>query len=385
MSLDLAHIIQQVQQFGEATYERLARRQKQLPALIQDYTLLGQMDPKDLMDRLARAPEGWSGALPTHDAPTAQFPPPKPPAQIDVLAADGSQVYPDRHSPILYYLINIGAILMPYGSQRPPETTCQPALYYDPEDIYDAGHLISPAIVNGQRDVAELTELAALAEKPSQRHSLALLDNSLLLRLASGDRANINKTVHRLINQFVDSLTRLQQSAVNLAGFIDRPGRTDLLNTISLVNSSKSHNAYSGLVDRDLMTEWLKPTHRTAVFRWGTTDFPELSQAGHALHFFYLHMRRPGVIARVEIPQWVAENNARVEQVHAGILWDSRSTGGYPYSLIRAHELAVITQRERQALEQWLLKNLVDHGLTLEPSQKAVTKAWLGRSRRHNV
>lgn len=385
MSLDLAHIIQQVQRFGEATLERLARRQQQLPALVEAYSALGQLDADDLRQRLDRTPDGWQGALPTYENLTAQFAPPPPPAQIDILAADGSQIYPDRHSPVLYFLINVGAIRMPYGSQRKPETTSRPDLYYEPDDVFDSGHLVSAAIINGRRDVAELTELAALAEMPSRHPSLAILDNSLQLRLASGERDKINKTAHRLINQFIEALTRLQQSPVNLAGFIDRPGRTDVLSTISLLTSQASHNIYGGLVDRDLMAEWLEPYHRTAVFRWQTTDFPEASQNGHALYFFYLHTGRPGAIARVEIPQWVAENHTRVEQIHAGLLRDSRSTGGYPYSLIRAHELAVVTQPERQALEQWLMKNLVDHGLTLEPSQKALTKSWLGRPRRHNL
>jgi hypothetical protein len=382
MSLDLPHIVQQIQQFGEATLERLAHRQKQLPIVSQAFAALVELDDDELAQKLERAADGWQGALPTQDPLTAQYPPPDPPAQIDILAADGSQIYPDRHSPMLYFLINIGAIHIPYGSPQTPETFSRPHLYFDPQDVFDAGHLISTAIVNAYRDVAEL---AALAEMPSSRRSLAMLDNSLLLRIASGDREKINKTAHRLINQFIDALTHLRQSPANLAGFIDRPGGTDLLNTVSLLTNQENHNVYSGLLDRDLMDGWLKPYHRSAVYRWQMVEFPELVQAGHGLHFFYLNMGRPGAIVRVEIPRWVAEDNLRVEQVHAGILRDSRSSGGYPYSLIRAHELAVVTQRERQALEQWLLKNLIEQGLTLEPSQKAVTKGWLGRPRRHNI
>jgi hypothetical protein len=385
MSLDLPHIIQQVQQFGEATLKRLAMRQKQLPALVQAFSDLGQVDTQSLLERLETTPEGWRGALPTQERLTTQFPPPDPLEEIDVIATDGSQIYPDRHSPVLYYLINIGGIRMPYGDQRRPDTFSRPSLYYNPEDVFDGGHLVSPAIVNGRRDVTEMVELAALAEQPSNALQLALLDNSLLLRLASGDREKITKSAHQLIKEFVGALSRLRHAGAGIAGFIDRPGSTDLLNTVAHLASSEYSTLFTGLIDLDLMAEWLQPYHRSALFRWQMTDFPELSQAGHALHFFYLHTGPAGAIARIEVPQWVAEDPNRVNQVHAGILRDSRSTGGYPYSLIRAHELAVVTYRERDALEQWLFKNLVDHGLTLSPSRKAMAKKWLGGERKHKL
>lgn len=385
MSLDLPHIIKQVQQFGEAASQRITMQQKQLPVLKQAFIQLEGIDSNDQKTRLASTPASWHGAVPALEPLTDQFPPPKASKEINIFAADGSQIYPDRHSPMLYYLINIGGIKLPYGSQRPPDTFSSPRLYYEPQDLYDAGRLVSASLINGLRDVAELAALAGLASPPFPKPGLALLDNSLILRLALGERGQITKTAHQLIKEYLQALSQVQKSGANLAGFIDRPGRTDLLNTIAVLTEQETSNIYPGLVDRDLMRLWLKPYHRSAVFQWKTPDFPELSRAGHGLHFFYLNLGRPDAIARIEIPEWVALEPKRVEQVHTGILRDSQATGGFPYSLIRAHELAVVTHQERLALEQWLLKNLVDRGLSMDHSQKAITKGWLGRPRRHRV
>ena len=385
MSLDLPHIVHQVQQFGEATSQRISTLQQQLPALTKAFIELEKYELGQLEERFSTTPETWQGAVPPLEPITTQVPPPQALDEIDIIAADGSQIYPDRHSPLLYYLINIGGISLPYGSQRPPRTFSRPKLYYDSKDLFDAGHLVSTAIINGHRDVAELSTLVELVGQPSTDPTLALLDNSLQLRLAAGNREQISKTAHQLMKDFVHALTQMQQSGANLAGYIDRPGGTDLLHSVALLSGQGTSNTYPGLLDRDLMGQWLQPLHRSAVFLWKSLDFPEASRAGHSLHFFYLNLGHPDAIARIEIPKWVAEDQGRIQQVHAGILRDSQATGGYPYSLIRAHELAVVTQQERVALEQWLVKNLIDIGLPLNPSQKAITKGWLGRRRRHHV
>ena len=295
-------------------------QQKQLPVLEQAFIQLEGFDSNELETLLANTPASWHGAIPALDPLTGQFPPPEAIQEIDIFAADGSQIYPDRHSPMLYYLINIGGIKLPYGSQRSPDTFSSPRLHYDPRDLYDAGRLVSASIINGRRDVAELSALAGLASPPSPTPGLSLLDNSLMLRLAIGEPGQITKTAHQLIKEYLQALSQIQKSGTNLAGFIDRPGRTDLLNTIAVLTKQETSNIYPGLVDRDLMRQWLKPYHRSAIFRWKTPDFTELSRAGHGLHFFYLNLGRPDAIARIEVPKWVALEPMRVQQVHSGIL-----------------------------------------------------------------
>ena len=49
------------------------------------------------------------------------YPLPPMPAQATLLAADGSQIYPDRHAPVNYCLINVGAIQVRLGAPDPPQ------------------------------------------------------------------------------------------------------------------------------------------------------------------------------------------------------------------------------------------------------------------------
>jgi hypothetical protein len=82
---------------------------------------------------------------------------------------------------------------------------------------------------------------------------------------------------------------------------------------------------------------------------------------------------------------WVSQDPARLDLIHAGILADSQSSGGFPYSLARAHELAVVSTQERQHLENVLAAALAGQGLTPRPSTKATMKSWLSGRRSHRL
>jgi hypothetical protein len=70
--------------------------------------------------------------------------------------------------------------------------------------------------------------------------------------------------------------------------------------------------------------------------------------------------------------------------VHAGVLEQCRTTG-IPYPLVRAHELAVVAQADRAALEQLLQAAMLRVGLQTRISQKAQTKRWTAQRRRHRL
>jgi hypothetical protein len=89
-------------------------------------------------------------------------------------------------------------------------------------------------------------------------------------------------------------------------------------------------------------------------------------------------------VARVEIPRWVADDAARMAVVHAGIVEQCRLTG-IPYPLVRAHELALVGQDDRRALDNLVQAALIRHGISGLASQKAQTKRWTGRRRRHRL
>jgi len=90
-------------------------------------------------------------------------------------------------------------------------------------------------------------------------------------------------------------------------------------------------------------------------------------------------------IARVEVPAWIAEDETRLGRVHAAILDQCPATGGFPYVLVRAHELAVITQQDRDQLEGMIQRRLLESNIAGQISQKATTKRWTRSRRRHRL
>jgi hypothetical protein len=154
---------------------------------------------------------------------------------------------------------------------------------------------------------------------------------------------------------------------------------------MSAVKSNKDDNLYPGLTDSDVFLSLLPPKHRSAIFQLHLPigDSP----GGHkrAIYFCYLKTGSGDQIARIEVPEWVAKDPSLMEIVHSGILMECQATNGYPYSLIRAHELAVVTERERHALDHWITTICLEHGLSIQPSQKAATKRWLSRTRQHGL
>jgi hypothetical protein len=63
---------------------------------------------------------------------------------------------------------------------------------------------------------------------------------------------------------------------------------------------------------------------------------------------------------RVEVPQWVAEDKAKLELLHAVLIEQCNMMGSkpYPYLLHRAHETAVVRREEKDQVEQLLAMEL---------------------------
>jgi hypothetical protein len=87
-------------------------------------------------------------------------------------------------------------------------------------------------------------------------------------------------------------------------------------------------------------------------------------------------------LLRVEVPQWVARDPARLDWVHVALVEQSRVSDGFPYVLMRAHELAVVTLSERRSFDEMVMGALIKQKLRPSISQKAQGKAWTGAARR---
>ena len=165
MSLNLPQVLSQMQDMGRTAASRVEQLAVKLPEAVETFRRVSLMKPKHIQARIAHAGNRWPGAVPTQEPLDLLVSPPTLPDQLKVIGADGSQIYPDRHAPAFYFMINIGSIIIAHGSGKQPQTNSRPWIYYQDEDLYDQNDgAITNAVVDGRRDVAEMGELARLAD-----------------------------------------------------------------------------------------------------------------------------------------------------------------------------------------------------------------------------
>ena len=395
MTLELNQVTPQVKAMGHALKELRPERNKALEtaqALLQRFSA----DNSALYDRILQAEKvqetqrfGWVGAAPTTEALYQKYPLPPCPKRITVIASDGSQIMPDQHAIFPYYLINVGSITYRHGSNRKPDTyNPAPVLNYEPFD--EQGRLISPAEINVQRDLAELEILLNRAAQLSSDREpvVALMDGQLALRVI--DLPFSQQAACQ--DQYIELLTTLHQTNTLIGGYIDRPRSTFVLALLHLASLELSaiteenlrRNPFRQLTDLDLF-DFLGPGERSAIFTLRAKGLERYDYAGHAIHFFYLNVGQSeaaAALARVEIPAWLATERQMLDTLHAAIVRQARITGGYPYVLARADELAVISSEEREAVEMMIAIEMRRLGLTPEISLKQHNKNLFRFSRR---
>ena len=313
---------------------------------------------------------------------------PPSPAQVTVLAADGSQINPDRHARVEFCVINVGAFEMSPGPAAAPREIIQSKLL-DQEELYTAHGLVSEEIVALMRDLNErrfLADLACAAAPPV----VSLTDGPLELFRARDTKEL--EDFQRIFGEYTAVLTRLAEIGVITAGYVDKPASDLVVRLLELarlpaadLKQAGRRRSWLGVTDASLFRELLDPGERSAVFKIQSTSAASFKGA-LALHFFYLNVGRPDHpwIVRVEIPAWVAADPGCVELLHATVVYQSQLLGArpYPYALHRAHEVAVVSLAEKDQLEQMMIAEMLAHGLAPgEKSNKQTAKDLQGRTR----
>ena len=320
-------------------------------------------------------------------------------AEVVLIAADGSQIFPDRHAITTYYLVNTGTIVLRKGSGLAPLTDSAPEIHFEDDDVYDdEGQVVSNEDISLVRSRREIEALARLAEQ--ERAALggdlatpivALVDGPLLpwLRPDPQRADRINEEIDFVIAQ----LARLRKAHAIPIGYVDRPGSAFVLRILELLSlpiekvtrEALRRGDFRGLTDRVLFGD-LAPNERTGLFTPYTNanDRYQARSDGDRVAFAYLNVARPGrgersAIARIETPGWVAARPDWLDVAQAAIYANCEPTG-YPYVLARAHELAVVTQGDKAELDALLMQVMLRNGLMPEISVKASNKLLTGRT-----
>lgn len=383
MSLDFQQVRQQVRQLGESAPQRESRLQvlrQQAHHLLETHAYELEGLRQKVQDVVRAYDPSIRCAMPAAEPLTAHYPLPPLPAHLALLAADGSQIFLDRHAAVEYFLINIGTLQMSYGEAQPPSISVQSDLYYG-DDLNVSGAYPSEEKVSLLRDLRERQKLADLVEQiPGD--VITLTDGRLELWGASPQEIGGEASQHSL-EAFLSALERLQTSGATAAGYVDKPSEdyvVRLLEVASIPVEQARQRPLLGVRDTDLFRTLLAPGERSAVFEVQTrfANIYRRRNASFAPHFFYLNVGRPGHpwLARVDMLAWVAADAARLDGLHAVLVHQCSMLGTrpYPYALHRAHEIARVTPDEKNQLEMMIANELRKHGILAEESHKQFLK-----------
>ena len=361
---------------------------------------------RDLSHDVDKSKTSWLVAR-LSGPPDAQFHPAARPKRLTVVATDGSQIFPDRHEVSPCFLLNVGYVVIHYGTGERPILSSRPSLYYKEEDLYEEvdgrRSRITRESVGIRRGVLEFSYLANLSikEKEEGRSVVALSDGTLIQWSLEGRPPNLRLA---MLQKYLDAFEKMRLAGVPFAGYISSPGSADVINSLRVGLCPEEptncdacpwkaelrerlldgiHNIeppalpgglpcspIEGVTDQILFSRVLEKGERSGIFH---SQSKILNDYGpHRISFFYLNTGSE--IARVEIPAWVAENPNDLGLLHASLYDQAQKGKGYPVALSEAHEKAVVRGPDRELFYRFLRDTLIRNEVRAEISLKGLKK-----------
>ena len=402
MSLDLSNTAVQVDGMASHIRERQSAHDLSIENALR---VLVDFPVDELATRILQHPESAWGVPRLLGQPSARTIPPKPPHDFTVVAADGSHIAPDRHLPVHCFLINTGIATLRYGSQPDAWLRNNPTLYMTDDEVMvrdkltGRQHAIEGAVLGAKRAVSEIGALAeAIQELPDDVPVFGLLDGSLVMP-GLVDHGLPDFVITNLIRDgLVGTLDELQAMAskrtLAVGSYISLPGSFEVVNALRLIACSYNdldsryrcsnlwpgtqpcNDCVGGVLDREIFARLLESGERSALFAT-SSPVTEKYYMDHGVYFCYVNTGEE--IGRLEVPSWVAEDDALLDFAHALLVDQCHRGQGYPVSLMEAHEQAVVGGSDRRYFCALIEEALQGQGLPVYTSEKERSKRlrWL--------
>ena len=329
----------------------------------------------------------------------AAYSPPPLPDDYCVVGVDGSHIDVSRHIPAHCYLINIGGMSLRYGGMPGASAFSEPRLYANEDELVIRDRsapyreeTISGALLDAKRAVEELRGLLdTLRELPPDTPALGLIDGSLILfGMYRHDEFVRRQLIGEEYVRVLDEIKRMAaERTLAIASYISLPRSVEVVNALRvsvcpypIPNCDKECGEIrrdarpcdievGGVLDREIFANLLGMDERSAVFGSNAAIVRDY-YGGHGVSFFYV--RTDEEVGRVEVPDWVADDEGMLGLVHSLVVEQCRLGPGYPVALKEAHEQAVVTGADRQFFVEQVSATLDEHGLPVYSSEKNISK-----------
>jgi hypothetical protein len=389
MPVNYQDLYARIKAIGAGTQER---RKKKEDAQTQARELFAYFNSK--LDKLRHKVDSAKAveanircAYPLDENLASSYPPPGSLKEATLIAADGSQIVPDRHAALQYYVINVGVIAMQVGSGSTPEviTDTELRMLEEFEDTF-----FSDSQVALQRDLAERKKLLEVAQK--YKGTVIALTEGQLELWGAVDNDN-SRDFEKSLQDYINALKEMEKQKVITSGYVDKPGANWVVRLLEIamipqdeLSNLKKYHPFLGVTDLWLFSKILGKHERSAVFKLQAKS-AEKYTGSISLHFFYINVgdEKKPKIARVDVPLWVVNNKEALNNLHGALIEQAKIMGNepFPYLLHRAHEIAVVTHKEKEEIDQMLAIEIRNNGGEIgDKSGKQSAKDLKGRTRR---
>ncbi len=389
MPIDYQQIFVQIKEIGKNAKER-RKKKEEAQASARDLLAFydSQLDAlRAKVDSAKLADSNIRCAYPVNENLASSYPVPAPASDVTLIAADGSQINPDRHAAIQYFVINVGAIAMQVGSGNTPEVFTDTEIHM--LDEFEVT-FFSDSQVALQRDVAERKKLLEVSKKYSGK-IIAFTEGQLEL-WGAVDNDN-SRDFEKSLQDYLDVLNELEKQKVITSGYVDKPGANWVVRLLEIatipqdeLNNQKKYHPLAGVTDLWLFSQILGKHERSSIFSLQAKS-AEKYKDSLSIHFFYLNVGDEKIpkIARVDVPLWVINEQDALNYLHSALIEQSKIMGNepFPYLMHRAHEIAVVTHKEKEEIDQMLALSIRNSGGEIgNISGKQSAKNLPGRTRR---
>ena len=389
--LELAKILRDIDDLGRERAELLktlgnefARADEVLSAI--------STDLQAARNRIRNARTSWL-ISDFEESPSNTYDLPDAPAKHAVVAVDGSQIMPDKHEVTLCYLINTAGITLYYGTGDRPVAETHPELRFRDQDLCETSYngktvCINEKLVGIRRTLAESVQMEKAVHAASKAGIpvVALWDGSLIRWSLQTEPEDYRK---RVLAEHLRAFDAARDLGIPIAGYISDPGSKDFINSMRVMLCDQPDvdcdtcpykddpraapcDAIARLKDSSFLRTKLSSGSRSVLFTSSSTILD--SYGDHRILAFYLNVGRE--IARIEVPQWIAEDDHLLNLVHAVCFDQAQKGRGYPIALAEAHEQAVVKGPERRAFFEMLERSFVKHGARVSHSLKRISKGY---------
>ena len=260
MPVNFQEIYQKIKEIGQGARERqktLDERRIQARDMLNTYA--SELDMlRSVVDTAKQTDPNTRCALPINESLASSYPPPDSAIDATLIAADGSQINPDRHAATQFSLINVGAIIMQTQSGTAPKVFTKSELLYGDELSTTTGTM-TEGMVALRRDLEERSQLESFS-KGITGAIVTFTDGPIELWGAKdGEDA---KAYSDALNNYKSVLSRLQERTVITAGYVDKPAANLVVRLLELVKAQqeqaqtlRDYHPLRGVSDRWLYGE----------------------------------------------------------------------------------------------------------------------------------